>query len=211
MTPASETDDQPTNIWWWAKSIVSWLLLIAMVGLLTITIIIPRLTGAAPFTVLTGSMEPTYPPGTLIVVKSADPALLGVGDAITFQWESGKPDVVTHRITAVQYTAKGDLRFTTQGDANRVPDERPVVPEQIRGKVWYAVPYVGYVNNYITGKQRSALLVVAVGGLLLYAVWMFASSGRDKSRTRRQLESDADEAVTAAIPVVDAGAPTTPN
>ncbi len=211
MTPATETDNQPTTVWWWVRSIVSWLLLIAMVGILALTIVIPRVTGSTPYTVLTGSMEPTYPPGTLIVVKPTDPASLEIGDAITFQWESGKPDVVTHRITAVQYAAKGELRFTTQGDANRAPDERPVVPEQVHGKVWYAVPYVGYVNNYITGKQRSVLLTVVVGGLLLYAVYMFVSSVRDKSRTRRQPEPDADEAVTAVIPVVDAGASTTPN
>ncbi|BCN67526.1 S26 family signal peptidase [Prescottella equi] len=211
MIPASETDNQPTTVWWWVRSIVSWLLLIAMVGILALTIVIPRVTGSTPYTVLTGSMEPTYPPGTLIVVKPTDPESLGVGDAITFQWESGKPDVVTHRITAVQSSAKGGLQFVTRGDANRVPDERPVVPEQVHGKVWYAVPYVGYVNNYITGKQRSVLLTVVVGGLLLYAGYMFVSSVRDKSRTRRQPKPDAEDAVTAVIPVVDAGAPTTPN
>ncbi|MGW9426311.1 S26 family signal peptidase, partial [Streptomyces koyangensis] len=86
--------DEPTTAWWWVKSVVSWLLLIAMVGILVLTIVIPRLTGSTPYTVLTGSMEPTYPPGTLVVVKPQDPASLQTGDAITFQWESGKPDVV---------------------------------------------------------------------------------------------------------------------
>lgn len=211
MSHAAGTDEQPTTVWWWVKSVVSWLLLIAMVGILALTIVIPRITGSTPYTVLTGSMEPTYPPGTLIVVKPTDSAALGIGDAITFQWESGKPDVVTHRITSVQYSAKGELRFTTQGDANRAPDERPVVPEQIRGKVWYSVPYAGYVNNYITGKQRSALLVVVVGGLLIYAVYMFVTSGRDNASQRRQVAPDADDAPTAVIPVVEADSSTTPN
>ncbi|NKS55628.1 signal peptidase I, partial [Rhodococcus hoagii] len=108
MGQAAEPDDQPATVWWWVKSVVSWLLLIAMVGLLALTIVIPRITGSTPYTVLTGSMEPTYPPGTLIVVKPQAAETLGAGDAITFQWESGKPDVVTHRITAVQYTAGGE-------------------------------------------------------------------------------------------------------
>lgn len=203
MSHAAGTDEQPTTVWWWVKSVVSWLLLIAMVGILALTIVIPRITGSTPYTVLTGSMEPTYSPGTLIVVKPTDATSLGIGDAITFQWESGKPDVVTHRIISVQYSAKGELRFTTQGDANRAPDERPVVPEQIRGKVWYSVPYAGYVNNYITGKQRSALLVVVVGGLLIYAVYMFVSSGRDKTRKRPQPSPVEDDAETVEIPVVD--------
>lgn len=201
---AEIADDEPTTAWWWVKSVVSWLLLVAMVGALALTIVIPRLTGSTPYTVLTSSMEPTYPPGTLIVVKPQDPESLRTGDAITFQWESGKPDVVTHRIIAAQKTSKGELRFTTQGDANASPDVRPVVPEQVRGKVWYAVPYVGYVNNFITGKQRSILLMVVVGGLLAYAVSMFVSSGREKARARRQSPAaDDDTAATLEIPVVD--------
>lgn len=207
MSTTAEPDDQPTTIWWWVKSVVSWLLLIVVVGILALTIVIPRITGSTPFTVLTGSMEPTYPPGTLVVVKPTNTGSLAVGDAITYQWESGKTDVVTHRIVSVQYSAKGELRFTTQGDANPVPDERPVVPEQVRGKVWYSVPYVGYVNNFITGKQRSALLVVVVGGLLVYAVSMFVSSGRDKRRApAAAVAASDDETATAVIPVVDADA-----
>lgn len=209
MNPAAKNDnEQPTTLWWWVRSVVSWLLLIAMVGLLALTIVIPRVTGSTPYTVLTGSMEPTFPPGTLIVVKPQDAATLGVGDAITFQWESGKPDVVTHRITAVQYTAGGERRFTTQGDANSSPDARPVVPEQIHGKVWYAVPYVGYVNNYVTGKQRSTLLMMVVGGLLFYAVCMFVSSGRDKVRNHQETSLKDDEsAETVEIPIVDVERP----
>ncbi|GAB2665599.1 signal peptidase I [Prescottella soli] len=202
MSDAAKTEEQPTTVWWWVKSVVSWLLLIAMLSVLALTIVIPRLAGATPYTVLTSSMEPTYPPGTLIVVKPQDPASLRVDDAITFQWESGKPEVVTHRIVAVQYTSNGELRLTTQGDANSAPDPRPVVPEQVRGKIWYSVPYVGYVNNYITGKQRSVLLMVVVGGLLVYAVTMFVSAGRDKARKRRQQPIE-DDAATVEIPVID--------
>ena len=201
---AETADDEPTTAWWWVKSVMSWLLLIAMVGALTLTIVIPRLSGSTPYTVLTSSMEPTYPPGTLVVVKPQDPETLKVGDAITYQWESGKPDVVTHRIIETQRTSTGELRFITQGDANEARDARYVVGGQIRGKVWYAVPYVGYVNNFITGKQRSILLMVVVGGLLAYAVSMFVSSGRDKARTRRQPQTaDDDTAATVEIPVVD--------
>ncbi|MDH6280825.1 signal peptidase I [Prescottella agglutinans] len=203
MTEVAKTDEQPTTAWWWVKSVVSWLLLIAMVGILALTIVIPRLTGSTPYTVLTSSMEPTYPPGTLIVVKPQDQQSLQVGDAITYQWESGKPEVVTHRIVTVQRTSDGELRFTTQGDNNSAPDPRPVVPEQVRGKVWYAVPYVGYVNNFITGKQRSVLLAMVVGGLLVYAVTMFVSAGRDKARKRRQQPIADDDAATVEIPVVD--------
>lgn len=198
MSNSAPHSDQRTTAWWWVRSIVSWTLLIAMIAVLAMTIVIPRITGSTPYTVLTGSMEPTYPPGTLVVVKAADPASLGPGDAVTYQWESGKTAVVTHRITEVEHAEDGELQFVTQGDANPMPDERPVVPEQIRGKVWYAIPYLGYVNNFVTGKQRSILLIALVGGLLAYAAYMFASAARDEFRNRR--ETDTEDPVTDELP-----------
>lgn len=175
---------QDLGVWGWVKSIVSWLVLLLLLAILALTIVVPRLTGSTPYTVLTGSMRPTYPPGTLIVVKPQDPGTLGVGDAITFQKESGDPEVVTHRITMTRQNSVGERTFVTQGDANPSPDANPVVVEQVRGKVWYSVPYLGYVNNVITGKQRALLVTVVVAGLFLYSGAMFVGAFRDRSRKR---------------------------
>lgn len=195
MSHAVQDADQDTSAWGWVKSIVSWLLLLVLLAILALTIVIPRLTGSTPYTVLTGSMRPTYPPGTLIVVKPHDPATLSAGDAITFQKESGEPEVVTHRIIMTRQNSQGERTFVTQGDANPSPDQNPVVPEQVRGKVWYSVPYLGYVNNVITGKQRAMMITIVVGGLLAYAGYMFVGAIRDRSRERDQTSTDPDEIV----------------
>lgn len=188
-----EVEQEDTGAWGWVKSIVSWLLLLVLVGILALTIVIPRLTGSTPYTVLTGSMRPTYPPGTLIVVKPHDPATLQAGDAITFQKESGNPEVVTHRIIMTRQNSQGERSYVTQGDANPSPDQNPVVPEQVRGKVWYSVPFVGYVNSFITGQQRALMIAVVVGGLLAYASYMFVGAFRD-----RKNKNDAPPADGAA-------------
>lgn len=91
MTHAVKGSDQRTGAWWWIRNIVSWALLLGVLAILLSTVVVPRLTGSTPFTVLTGSMQPTYPPGTLIVVKPQDAAQLQAGDAITYQIESGSP------------------------------------------------------------------------------------------------------------------------
>ncbi|MFE3289509.1 signal peptidase I [Rhodococcus sp. NPDC059234] len=195
--------EQDLSVWGWVKSIVSWLVLLLLLAILALTIVVPRLTGATPYTVLTGSMRPTYPPGTLIVVKPQDPLTLGVGDAITFQKESGNPEVVTHRIIESRQNSKGERSFVTQGDANPSRDMNPVVPEQVRGKVWYSVPYLGYVNSVITGQQRALMVTVVVGGLFLYAGWMFVGAFRDRSRKGNDDGSGADgpaNPVTTANP-----------
>ncbi|RVW05625.1 signal peptidase I [Rhodococcus xishaensis] len=193
MSDAVQGVESDTGVWGWVKSIVSWLVLLALVGILALTIVIPRIAGATPFTVLTGSMVPTYPPGTLIVVKPEDPVALEAGDVITFQKESGNPEVVTHRIVMVRQNSQGERTFVTQGDANPVRDTNPVVPEQVRGKVWYSVPYMGHVNTLITGQQRELMVTVVVGALLIYAGSMFIGAARDRSRQKDQPEQEQPE------------------
>ncbi|WP_295648550.1 signal peptidase I [uncultured Dietzia sp.] len=186
----AEADSEQTGVWWWIRTVTSWLLLLVAVAVLAALVVVPRLAGATPYTVLTGSMEPTLSPGTLIVVKPVPATELRAGDVITFQTESDNPAVNTHRITQVVYDAQGTPRFQTQGDANNVTDRDLLVSGQIRGKYWYSVPYLGYANNALTGDSRQLLLVVAIGGLGAYALWMFGSSVADARRNR----SDAADA-----------------
>jgi signal peptidase len=131
-------------------------------------------------------MRPTYPPGTLIVVEEVPADELAVGTVVTYQLETGKPAVVTHRIVAVNRNTRGENLFVTQGDANAAPDINLVRPEQIRGKVWYGVSYLGRVNSMISGSQHKILLAAAVGVLLLYAVVMFYKGTRESRREGQQ-------------------------
>lgn len=203
MTHTAKGSEQSQGVWWWIRNILSWVLLLGVLVILLSTILIPRLTGSTPFTVLTGSMQPTYPPGTLIVVRPQDPTQLKAGDAITYQMESGKPEVVTHRITMVRLNALNELTFITQGDANPVADANPVVPEQVRGKVWYSVPYIGYVYNAITGQMRTVMLTVVVGALSIYAVFMFGGAVRDRARRRSAAADTQSSDPSAPLPRVE--------
>lgn len=182
--------------WWWLRQIVSWLVFLTITGLLLVMVVIPKASGATAYTVLTQSMSPGMPPGTLAVVKPVDPQELSTGDVITYQMVSGQPEVVTHRIVGVGKTLGGELRFTTRGDANGADDSQLVRAEQIRGSLWYSVPFLGFINSALTGQQRGVILLVAVTGLLGYAILMLISAARDKSGRNnsapaQRLERDA--------------------
>lgn len=175
----------------WAWRTVVWIVLAVIVLVLAAAVVVPRLGGATPFTVLTGSMRPEYPPGTLVVVKPVAAADIKVGDVITYQLRSGRSSVVTHRVVAAGASTGGtrELSFRTQGDANAVQDEAAVRPEQIRGRLWYSVPHLGRVNQLLTGGQRQIAVTVVAGSLLGYAALMIASSVRDGVvRSRRKGE-----------------------
>src|SRR5699024_10600959 len=141
-------------------------ILLLVLALGAITIAVPAAVGGMPLSVLTGSMRPTYPPGTRVVMKPAAPEEIGVGGVNTFQIESGKRAEATNRdIARSTDSDTGEVRFTTQGDANTAPDPVQVQPAQIRGKVWYAIPYLGWVNQAIGGQTRSWAVPALAGAL----------------------------------------------
>ena len=170
------------------QSTLSYLVILVVVGLLAAAVVVPRLGGAVPYTVLTSSMKPTYPPGTLIIVRKVPAESLGIGDAITYQLESQKPAVVTHRIVGVGYSASGERTFKTKGDNNRSADDQSVRAVQVRGAVWYAIPLLGHANTWIAG-SRELIVNIAVVLLLVYAAWMFLAHFGKRSTSARPAPS----------------------
>ena len=165
---------------WLLLQTVSWIVLLGLIAILMAAIVIPKLADGQPYTVLTSSMKPEYPPGTLIVVRKVDPSSLAIGDVVTYQIRSNEPDVITHRIVGFTFDQQGNRLLTTQGDAVPVPDERPVQSAQVRGELWYSIPYLGYVNSWITGSTRLIIVYAIAGALVLYAATQFVSSFRER-------------------------------
>ncbi len=179
----------------WAGLVLAWLVLLAMGSALLVALIVPRLAGATPYVIETGSMAPGMPPGTLVVVKPVPMEDVAVGEVMTYQLRSGDPTVVTHRVIEQGLDLTGEPRWRTQGDANDAPDESWVRPVQVKGVRWYSVPYLGYLTSFVTEQQRSALTVLVAVGLLGYAALMFgrAAFGRRKNRTQVPVEPSAAE------------------
>jgi len=171
-----------------AWRVLVWFVLLALLAVLLVAVLVPRIAGATPYSILSGSMTPTYPVGTLVVSKPVDPSEIGIGSAVTYQLESGRPMVVTHRVVQQGINSEGEPIFRTQGDANEVPDEEWVRAVQVRGQVWYAIPYLGYVNRWLTGDQRQLVVYVVAAGLVGYAAVMFGGAVRDRRKAEEATE-----------------------
>ena len=117
---------------------------------------------------VSGSMEPEIPVGSIVVAQEVSDGQVQFDDVVTYQLESGEPQTVTHRVIAVDIV-EGEVRYRTQGDANDSIDPEPVRAEQIRGKVIYHVPYLGYVGTWLPMDVRPKLAAIAGIGLLVYA------------------------------------------
>ncbi|MEC5152078.1 signal peptidase I [Cryobacterium sp. GrIS_2_6] len=147
---------------------VSGAILLLVVALALLLIVVPKVTGSTPLIVLTSSMEPTLPPGTLIIVRPVTPDEIRIGDVVTYQIRSGEPGVITHRVTAISSSSEGGRTFTFKGDNNSVADADQVLPVQIQGRLWYSVPWVGWVNNAVNGQSRSWIVPIIAGLLFAY-------------------------------------------
>ncbi len=163
------------------SQVVSWLLLATVIAGALALIVVPKVEGARPLTVLSGSMSGTYDIGDVVVVRPVAVDELGVGDVITFHPAADDPALTTHRIEAITVGSEG-RSFVTRGDANNAADLSPVQPGQVVGEVWYSVPLVGYVSVWVAGDWvRLAVDVVAVA-LLLYGGWFLASGLAERRR-----------------------------
>ncbi len=174
-------------------------LLLLVIALAMLVIVIPKIVGGVPLTVLTSSMIPHYPPGTLIVDRPVDPKDLRIGDVATYQIESGKPGVITHRVTAIHSSSNGTRTFQFKGDNNSQPDAADVIEKQIQGSVWYSLPWIGYVNNAVNGQSKLWIVPLLAGLLFAYAGYTIASSIVGARRKRRaRAVSAATESVTGS-------------
>ena len=96
----------------------------------------PSIAGYTLFSITTGSMEPTYPVDTLILVKKTDPSRIQTGDVISFYSSDPALDgaVNTHRVTGVR-TDGTHWSYKTKGDANNVEDAYGTSETALIGKV----------------------------------------------------------------------------
>ena len=134
--------------------------LVILVVIAALSLVVSRIAGLQVLTVLSGSMEPTYHTGSLIVVKPTDPKTLQVGDVITFL--TGEKTNVTHRIVEIvpDEADPSVLRFGTQGDANSIRDGLLVHERNVLGVPMLSIPLLGYFVNWV---QSPPGLYIAIG------------------------------------------------
>lgn len=123
-------------------------LVIIITGVLVVLLAGVRIVGLTPYTVLSGSMEPTYHVGSIIYVKDIDPQELKEKDPVTYVLNGST--VVTHRIIEVIEGENGnESSFRTKGDANEIVDGELLAASNVIGKPVFSIPFLGYIASVI--------------------------------------------------------------
>jgi signal peptidase len=117
------------------------------------------------YSVVSGSMSPTLPVGSVVAVKPQTD--YQVGDVVTFQ-PAGQKTTVTHRITG-KSAVDNQTVFQTKGDANQVNDNNSIPHSNVIGRVIFQLPYLGYPISFSKTQTGLILLIIVPSTLLIYS------------------------------------------
>ena len=119
------------------------LLLLAIVVIMCIPLAVPRLFGFQTYAIVSGSMEPEIPVGSIVYAKKAEPTAVTPGDVIVFYGGHDSAAVVTHRVVENRV-------FHLPGIGKYLP-----VLTGIQGKIYMICIIVAGVLLRIAGKLLS--------------------------------------------------------
>ena len=137
------------------------LILLAVIAA-CLSVTLPRYFGYEIFHVVSGSMEPQIPVGSIAYVQKVPPETIEKGQIIAFY--SGN-SVVIHRAVKNQIV---EGYFNTKGDANDGEDMNDVKYDQIIGIVRYHYPVLGQWFMVFTSQVGKFYVIcfAACGALL---------------------------------------------
>lgn len=116
------------------------------------------------YNVSTGSMKPTLPVGSLIIVKSEPD--YKIGDVVTYASKNSKIPV-THRIVEISQEDNA-INYRTKGDANMVPDMETFDKSAIVGKKIFTIPLLGFLVSLAKTRSGAILLIVIPATIMAY-------------------------------------------
>lgn len=152
------------------KIAVSTALLAAL--LVVVAVVVAMVSGAVPYkmyVVRTGSMTPTIPPESAVIVRSG---VYHLGQPVAYRKGS---EVIAHRLVAIN----ADGTINTKGDANRTIDPWHVPVGNIVGGVVAAPHRLGWWIVYFKNPVGMASFALAL--LCFWLIWSIADEASHES------------------------------
>lgn len=115
-------------------------------------------TDAPLVIVVSGSMEPVFYRGDVVLLKGVNPEEIRIGDVVVYERPYTKYPII-HRVRKIK-EYNGELCFVTWGDNNPFPDFYPTkngmidcVPQDVvKAKAIVVFPKIGYIPMIIKEK-----------------------------------------------------------
>ena len=157
-------------------------ILLTAVILTALPMTVPRLLGYGIYNVVSGSMAPAIPVGSVILTAPTEPETVREGDVIAF---ASGGTVVTHRVAhnAVVYR-----EFVTKGDANEQEDVNNVSYDDLIGRVVFHAPVLGALMAVYASPVGKLYALGVAGCGVLFNLLAGAMRARKREERRQQEE-----------------------
>ncbi|MBC8632008.1 signal peptidase I [[Eubacterium] tenue] len=120
-----------------------------------------EIIGYRSYTVLSGSMEPEFYPGDMVITKHKSKTDIKVNDIVTYRDNDGV--IITHRI--MEETPEG---YITKGDNNNVEDAGMLTEKNIIGEVKFSIPKLGYLSDFLSKPAVIAVEMFLLAGFIFF-------------------------------------------
>lgn len=134
------------------------ILLLTVCMIFPLGILIPKLFGITSYAVISPSMEPSIPVGSLVFSKETDPSLVEEGDVITFYANEMAATSTTHRVIE---NDREKRQFITKGDANDIEDIQPIPYLLFLGKTVYVLEKAGWIALFLSEIRGKIVFAIA--------------------------------------------------
>ena len=159
------------------------LILIAVI-VTALPLTIPRYMGYEIFDVISGSMEPAIPVGSVVYISEVQPEEVEEGEVIAFHKDAGP---VLHRVVENRFVVG---EFVTKGDANPQEDFSTVPYDALIGRVARHIPYLGsFYSLYASSVGKLYALTFAACGVM-FNILAGRLRARSRERMKRRLEAE---------------------
>lgn len=163
-------------------------LIIAFVLILCLPVAVPKILGYEVYNIVSGSMEPEIPVGSVIYAKAVDePAEIAVGEIAVFEKEGF---VVAHRVVSNDVE---NHEIHTKGDANSAEDMTPVPYQQIIGVVSFHVHFIGNFMFLFTSVQGKIYLLAFLFGGIMCNIASYTMRHRHDGSTQEDVHKTPDQ------------------
>ena len=181
--------------------IILYQLLVIMALILTMVIVLQRVTnsngsigGYKIFRVITGSMEPEYEVGEVVISKEIDPKDIEVGDDIVYLGKTGEyaGKIIMHNVVGIDTNQDGRLTFHAKGLQSNSVEDPQISEEQIYGVVKYRAHILTILYNLATNIYSIFFIIIILVLNVFIAFNTPKKSKKSKKRKVKQIANNSD-------------------
>ena len=147
-------------------------IIVIMVIFMCIPFVVPKVIGVNVYEVVTSSMAPELPVGSVVYVQTCKADEVKVGDIISFYVGTDEENIISHRVVEINVDEQGTFFFTTKGDANSDIDSVPIDIKHLVGKVKFKINNVSWLVRLF---DTSTGIIILIGLILISLCLIFAS------------------------------------